>query len=230
MHNAGAINGHLDVVMYLLEECSNPININAIDEYGGSCLHWAALKGRKEVVQYLCKKGVDVHLTSYVRDEWGNVDADRTTALPCSLPRTSTSTNACSFSRHGPKTRSNFCRPQKRETMPKFCASSTRSTGCIRCGISKTRCALSSSSLLTKKDGKNALHWAASSGHLETLKLLAGHFDVLTDVDKYGRNALHWAALSGHKNCALWLVKKSKGTTLVHSLTLVRHRQQHVIV
>jgi ankyrin repeat protein len=42
------------------------IDINAIDEYGGTALHWAASKGRKEVVQYLCMKGIDVHVTSYV--------------------------------------------------------------------------------------------------------------------------------------------------------------------
>lgn len=65
MHYAAALNGHLDVIKYLLEECPNPININAIDEYGGTCLHWAALKGRKEVVQYLCKHGIDIHLKSF---------------------------------------------------------------------------------------------------------------------------------------------------------------------
>lgn len=64
------------------------------------------------------------------------------------------------------------------------------------------------------------MHWSAGSGHLGTMKILAEHFDLLTDVDKYGRNALHWAALAGHKNCALWLVSKAKGTTLIHSLTL----------
>ena len=75
---------------------------------------------------------------------------------------------------------------------------------------------------LRDKDGRNALNWAAASGHLDTIKLLADHFDLLTDLDKYGRNALHWAALGGHKHCARWLVSKSKGTTLVHSLTMVR--------
>lgn len=94
-HCSAAINGHLDVVTYLLEECPHPIDINAIDEvrgawrererdcarrltcecsvavgcvqYGATCLHWAASKGRKEVIQYLCMKGIDVHVTSYVR-------------------------------------------------------------------------------------------------------------------------------------------------------------------
>ena len=36
-------------------------------QYGGTCLHWAASKGRKEVIQYLCMKGIDIHVTSYVR-------------------------------------------------------------------------------------------------------------------------------------------------------------------
>ena len=45
---------------------------------------------------------------------------------------------------------------------------------------------------------------------------------------QYGRNALHWAALGGHKNCALWLVSKSKGTTLIHSLTLVNVQSVYV--
>jgi ankyrin repeat protein len=40
-------------------------------QYGGTCLHWAASKGRKEVIQYLCMKGIDVHVTSYVRDGAG---------------------------------------------------------------------------------------------------------------------------------------------------------------
>lgn len=31
-HCSAAINGHLDVVKYLLEECPRPIDINAIDE------------------------------------------------------------------------------------------------------------------------------------------------------------------------------------------------------
>ncbi|TYZ62601.1 hypothetical protein PybrP1_002361 [[Pythium] brassicae (nom. inval.)] len=69
-HCSAAINGHLDVVTYLLEECPHPIDINAIDEYGGTCLHWAASKGRKEVIQYLCMKGIDVHITSYFLKSW----------------------------------------------------------------------------------------------------------------------------------------------------------------
>jgi predicted SpoU family rRNA methylase len=39
----------------------------AAPQYGGTCLHWAASKGRKEVIQYLCMKGIDIHITSYVR-------------------------------------------------------------------------------------------------------------------------------------------------------------------
>lgn len=31
-HCSAAINGHLDVVAYLLEECPRPIDINAVDE------------------------------------------------------------------------------------------------------------------------------------------------------------------------------------------------------
>lgn len=31
-HCSAAINGHLDVVKYLIEECPQPIDINAIDE------------------------------------------------------------------------------------------------------------------------------------------------------------------------------------------------------
>lgn len=32
VHCSAALNGHLDVVRYLLEECENPIDMNAIDE------------------------------------------------------------------------------------------------------------------------------------------------------------------------------------------------------
>lgn len=34
------------------------------------------------------------------------------------------------------------------------------------------------------QNGKNAMHWAAESGHLSTLKILCDHFAVWTDSDK----------------------------------------------
>ena len=37
---------------------------------------------------------------------------------------------------------------------------------------------------LRDKDGRSALNWAAASGHLDSMKILADHFDTLTDVDK----------------------------------------------
>ncbi|RHY34896.1 hypothetical protein DYB32_000593 [Aphanomyces invadans] len=88
------------------------------------------------------------------------------------------------------------------------------------------------------QNGKNAMHWAAGSGHLSTLRILAESFDVWTDVDKvragtshmhvdlrigqFGRNVLHWAALGGHKDCALWLIKHTRDPNALQRPTLVR--------
>ena len=89
------------------------------------------------------------------------------------------------------------------------------------------------------------MHWAAEFGHLSTLKLLSEHFTIWTDADKvgevrdtngvelcvtirvvfvslqFGRNALHSAALGGNKECAFWLIRKSRDSSEFSSLTLV---------
>ncbi|RLN44381.1 hypothetical protein BBO99_00000846 [Phytophthora kernoviae] len=162
-HCSAAINGHLDVVAYLLEECPSPIDINAVDEYGGSCLHWAASKGRKEVIQYLCMKGIDIHITSY----------DNKTAYQ-------------------------IAKDKHKQKCVQFLKSWYE----------------------TSQNGKNAMHWAAEFGHLSTLKILSEHFTVWTDADKFGRNALHSAALGGNKECAFWLIRKSRDPSEFLSLTL----------
>ncbi|KAG7376801.1 hypothetical protein PHYBOEH_001277 [Phytophthora boehmeriae] len=44
------------------------------------------------------------------------------------------------------------------------------------------------------KFGRNALHWAASSGQTEMVSLLLDHGTELTAVDEAGQTALHFAA------------------------------------
>lgn len=91
------------------------------------------------------------------------------------------------------------------------------------------------------QNGKNAIHWAAESGHLFALKLLCDHSSVWTDADKvklllcslhlhtyrrhstqFGHNALHCAALGGNKECAFWLIRKSLKASELLTSTLVR--------
>lgn len=52
-------NGHLPIVRYYIENDPS-INIDAVDENGGTLLHWAAYKGYSDIVVYLISKGADV--------------------------------------------------------------------------------------------------------------------------------------------------------------------------
>ncbi|KDO27518.1 hypothetical protein SPRG_06785 [Saprolegnia parasitica CBS 223.65] len=188
-HIAAALNGHLDVIRYIVEDCDDHIDINAIDEYGGTCLHWAASKGRKEVVQYLCMAGIDIHVTSY----------DNRTAYQ--LAKDKYKTKCMQFLKlliH---------------------AAEEGDDDTIKRVINDVNGAYPLRHL-RDKNGKNAMHWAASTGHLSSLRLVAESFDEWTEVDKFGRNALHWAALKGHKDCAFWLIKNFRDSTQWKTLTL----------
>ncbi|TDH64887.1 hypothetical protein CCR75_000242 [Bremia lactucae] len=195
-HCSAAINGHLDVVSYLLEECLSPIDINAVDEYGGTCLHWAASKGRKEVIQYLCMKGIDIHITSY----------DNKTAYQ--IAKDKHKQKCVQFLKNWYETAQKFVHAAEvgdDEEIARIIADIN--------GAYPLR-------FIRDKNGKNAMHFAAEYGHLSTLKLLCDHFTVWTDVDKFGRNALHSAALGGNKECAYWLIRKAQDSSEFLSLTL----------
>ncbi|EGZ27961.1 hypothetical protein PHYSODRAFT_470587 [Phytophthora sojae] len=196
-HCSAAINGHLDVVAYLLEECPRPIDINAVDEYGGTCLHWAASKGRKEVIQYLCMKGIDIHITSY----------DNKTAYQIAKDK------------HKQKC-VQFLKSWYETSQQKFVHAAEEGDDEEIARIIADINGAYPLRFMRDKNGKNAMHWAAEFGHLSTLKLLSEHFTVWTDVDKFGRNALHSAALGGNKECAFWLIRKSRDAAEFLSLTL----------
>ncbi|TMW60738.1 hypothetical protein Poli38472_000780 [Pythium oligandrum] len=195
-HCSAAINGHLDVVTYLLEECpTNPIDINSIDEYGSTCLHWAASKGRKEVVQYLCTKGIDVHVTSYDNKSAYQLAKDKQ-KHKCVQYLQSWYEMAQKFVHAAEDGEDEELRRIIDEINDDYPLRFMRD-----------------------KNGKNAMHWAAEEGHLSTLKLLGEHFDVWTDVDKLGHNALHCAALGGHKDCVFWLIRYAKNARQFLCLT-----------
>lgn len=52
--------GHLPIVRYYLENDPS-IDINAVDEEGGTLLHWAAYNGYSDIVIYLIKRGAEVN-------------------------------------------------------------------------------------------------------------------------------------------------------------------------
>ncbi|GLD91803.1 hypothetical protein PINS_up000336 [Pythium insidiosum] len=195
-HCSAAINGHLDVVALLVEECSDPIDINAIDEYGATCLHWAASKGRKEVVQYLCMKGIDVHVTSY----------DNKSAYQ--LAKDKQKHKCVQFLKNWYETSQKFVHAAEDGNEDELRRIINEINGAYPLRY------------MRDKHGKNAMHWAAEQGHLSTLKLLGEHFAVWTDPDKFGRNALHSAALGGHRDCALWLIRNAKDASEFQTLTL----------
>ncbi|ETV92503.1 hypothetical protein H310_13188 [Aphanomyces invadans] len=195
-HIAAALNGHLDVVKFLVEEWVHPIDINSIDEYGGTCLHWAASKGRKDVVQYLCMAGIDIHVTSY----------DNRTAYQ--LAKDKHKGKCMQFLKSWYDISQKFVH-----------AAEDGNDDEIKRIIMDVNHAYPLR-FLKDKNGKNAMHWAAGSGHLSTLRILAESFDVWTDVDKFGRNVLHWAALGGHKDCALWLIKHTRDPNALQRPTL----------
>ncbi|CEG43266.1 FOG: Ankyrin repeat [Plasmopara halstedii] len=195
-HCSAAINGHLDVVSYLLEECPSPIDINAVDEYGGTCLHWAASKGRKEVIQYLCMKGIDIHITSY----------DNKTAYQ--IAKDKHKQKCVQFLKCWYETSQKFVHAAEEGDDEEIARIIAEINGAYPLRF------------IRDKNGKNAMHFAAEFGHLSTLKLLTDHFDVWTDVDKFGRNALHSAALGGNKECAFWLIRKARDSSEFFSLTL----------
>ncbi|KAJ0398925.1 hypothetical protein P43SY_005283 [Pythium insidiosum] len=186
-HCSAAINGHLDVVTLLVEECGDPIDINAIDEYGATCLHWAASKGRKEVVQYLCMKGIDVHVTSY----------DNKSAYQ--LAKDKQKHKCVQFLKNWYETSQKFVH-----------AAEDGNEDELRRIISEINGAYPLR-YMRDKHGKNAMHWAAEQGHLSTLKLLGEHFAVWTDPDKTNKTPSRCAFEAGHSALAARLQAWEEG-------------------
>jgi len=65
--------------------------------------------------------------------------------------------------------------------------------------------------LATDKHGASAIHYAASTGSLESLRILLGENptkDILNKVRKDGKTALHLAATAGKLDCVKWLCEK----------------------
>nr|CCA20758.1 conserved hypothetical protein [Albugo laibachii Nc14] len=220
VHCSAALNGHLDVVRYLLEECENPIDMNAIDEYGGTCLHWAASRGRKEVVQYLCTHGIDVHITSYVSQYYFHDSFDHTQSgsqdnkTAYQLAKDKHKQKCVQFLKSWYEMSQKFVHAAEigdTDELYRMIAEINDSYS-IRCLRDKVYCVV--------KNGKNAIHWAAESGHLLALKLLCEHSSIWTDADKFGHNALHCAALGGNKECAFWLIRKSLNASELLTSTL----------
>ncbi|KAI9995720.1 hypothetical protein PInf_012788 [Phytophthora infestans] len=128
--------------------------------YGGTCLHWAASKGRKEVIQYLCMKGIDIHITSY----------DNKTAYQ--IAKDKHKQKCVQFLKSWYETSQKFVHAAEEgddEEIARIIADIN--------GSYPLR-------FMRDKNGKNAMHWAAEFGHLSTLKLLIEHFTLWTDVDK----------------------------------------------
>ncbi|OQR94196.1 hypothetical protein THRCLA_08229 [Thraustotheca clavata] len=182
-HVGAAINGHLHVVKYLLEDCKLPIDHNAVDEYGVTCLHWAAAHGRKEIVEYLLHSGADAHITSY-----DNRNAYQLAKEKGQLKCQST------------------LKKWFEMTQRLLQASESGNDEEVQRVISAVNGAFPLR-FLKDKNGRHAMHWAATSGRLTTLRILGDNFDCWTDLDKFGRNLLHWAALGGHSECALWITQ-----------------------
>lgn len=55
--------GHLPIIRYYIEN-DPTIDIDAVDEGGGTLLHWAAYNGYADIVVYLITKGADVNSRS----------------------------------------------------------------------------------------------------------------------------------------------------------------------
>ncbi|RMX64351.1 hypothetical protein DD238_002585 [Peronospora effusa] len=207
-----AFYGHLEVVQFLV---GKGVPLDAPDklwtlftllsgdqrtlgrrDYGGSCLHWAASKGRKEVIQYLCMKGIDIHITSY----------DNKTAYQ--IANDKHKQKCVQFLKSWYETSQKFVHGAEVGDDEEIARIIAEINGAYPLQF------------MRDKNGKNAMHWAAEFGHLSTLKLLSEHFAVWTDVDKFGRNAVHSAALGGNKECAFWLIRKSRDSSEFLSLTL----------
>lgn len=58
--------------------------------------------------------------------------------------------------------------------------------------------------MVESQNGKNAMHWAAEFGHLNTLKLLCDHFAVWTDADKVCMNFMT-LKISSARSSHFWL-------------------------
>ncbi|KDO27517.1 hypothetical protein SPRG_06784 [Saprolegnia parasitica CBS 223.65] len=197
-HVGAAINGHVDVVRFLLQDCPLPIERNTIDEYGATSLHWAAAHGRRDVVEFLLHVGVDAHVTSY----------DNRTAYQLAKDK-------------GQAKCQNVIKRWFEVAQRLLQAAETGNDDEVKRVIHDVAGAYPLR-FLKDKNGRHAMHWAASAGRLPTLRILAENFDSWTDLDKFGRNALHWAALGGHAECALWLTQHYTGEAkalMVPSLT-----------
>ena len=68
-----------------------------------------------------------------------------------------------------------------------------------------------------RRDGRNALHWAARNGHTHVCKWLVSRGVGVDAPTKDGTTALHWTVWQNHLDTARWLVSAGADTHAVNS-------------
>ena len=177
LHEA-AMNNHLAVVEYIVEEALVPVN--AGDEHGNSALHIAASNGNYHIVEYLVESGSDINAQNnqgYTPLHSAIVKRNRQVVEYLagleSMDMKKTSVNG--------------------DTPLHLACEYEMSSELVGKGDANMR----------RKDGKTPLHLAAYSGNALAitnlgLSLKAGAFIKFDTKDDHGNTALHIAAMNGH--------------------------------
>jgi len=201
IHDAAA-DGELEKVKALLK--GNPDLVFSKDNVGGTPLHWAAWKGRKDVAELLLANKADIN----ARDSngciplFGAVKSGRRDMTELLLAK-GADVNAKDVN----------------GMTPLQCAAQAG-------WKDAAELLLASHADMSARDnnGLTPLHYAAKEGRKEVAELLLADKAEVNARDKYRATPLHWAAQDGHKDVAELLLAKgadanardNKGNTPLH--------------
>lgn len=214
---AAATNGHWDTVKYLMEE-SNEI----IDDDGRTTIHLTVDGGKSQTLKSLveCGQNIDIRDNSgytalHLAAKKGNSETVKF-LIDVGADVTIRDHNGSTALHHA----------AKMEGMATFCEmtinNQIRERECYL-DIVKILVGECSGVIISKdKTGCTAMHWAASKGHLDVVKLLV-EFNADAYIKDYdGRTALHAAAANGHLDTVKFFVEEYRGIeeiTDIDSLT-----------
>lgn len=198
---AAARDGDIDTLRTLLE--TNAWNIQTVDKYGSSALHWAAGSGHLDIVKLLIN-GV-MHTVGEVIDAVKGERRGDTRIQEGQGEVTVAAVAEEGDGEEGVEERENAggVDGEKKEDSVQHIVKRQRRRSSLdpRMNTLNAKC--------SRKDGKQPVHWAARNGHILVLEYLIEEHGIDVDTHMNDQSTpLHLAIFGGHMKCVQYLLEK----------------------